>query len=111
MFGNSEQKLEHLVKAHQWEKISKKISSSDAKTRLAAAEACGSADDEEAANLLVHLLRDSDKAVQLMAVKSIGQVGGEAAKTHLQQLLEQPGDSDELKAAIKESILEINRRR
>lgn len=111
MFGNSEEKMEHLVKKGQWDKLIHKSGSSDVKTRVAVAEACGQAADVAALNVLIPLLRDGSKDVRLQAVKSIGLVGDESAKTHLLMLEQTPGNDDEMKAALKEAIHQISKRK
>lgn len=73
------------------------------------ASACGKSEDEEALNILVDLLDDGDENVVMEAVKSLGEVGRDNAKTHLLALMEKlPDEKAELKAAVKDSISKIN---
>jgi HEAT repeat protein len=109
----SKNQMEHLVKKHQWDKIGKQLHSADAQSRLALATdlatACGSSLNEGAVNTLIYLLNVSDENVLMQAVKSLGAVGNDNAKTHLQSLFDHlPDGKDSIKDAIKESIVKIN---
>lgn len=108
MFFNNENQMEHLVKKHQWDKIHKKLPGADAQARLALAAACGGLSDENASNILINLLKDSDEKVLLQTVKSLGDVGRDNAKTHLQALFDRlPEDNTLMKNTIRESISKI----
>lgn len=111
MFGDPEERMEHLVKRGQWAKIQHKAASKDSKTRAAVAEACGTSSDENAKNILIPLLRDPIRDVRLQAVRSIGLVGDGISKTHLLMLEQAPDTDEEMKAAIKEAIHQISSRR
>lgn len=111
MFGSND--FEHMVKKQQWEKIKKRAEKADDKARLAIASACGtsSPDDEEATNLLITLLRDTNADVVMQAVKSLGLVGTKSSKTYLQYLTEhQPEGDSPLKDAVQDSIDKISKR-
>lgn len=109
MLFNSENQMEHLVKKRQWEKINKKLPSANAEARLALATACGGLSDENASNILINLLKDSDENVLLQVVKSLGNIGRDNAKTHLQALFDRLPENDTLmKNSIRESISKIN---
>jgi HEAT repeat protein len=110
MFGNNANQMAHLVQKHQWDKVGKKLQGADVQTRIAIAAACGGSSDEEAPVTLINLLRDSDEAVQLQAVKSLGAVGSSSAKTHLQWLSDNlDGDKKELREAIQEAFSKISK--
>jgi hypothetical protein len=109
MFFNNENEMENLVQKHHWDKVNKKLHNADAKTRLSLAAACGSSFDEDASNILVNMLNDSDEGVMIQAVKSLGDVGHDNAKTHLQSLLGRlPDGQESIKATIRDSIAKIN---
>lgn len=111
MFGNGGNQMVHMVQKHQWDKIEKKLQSSDAQTKTALASACGESSDEEASTVLLNLLQESDENVLLQTVKSLGAVGHDNAKTNLQWLSTSlPGDKKELQEAISEAITKISRR-
>lgn len=112
MFGNSRQQMEHFVKSHQWDKIGKKLPGADAETKAALAVACGHSTDEEAPNILINLLRDSNEGVQLQAVNSLGAIGNNSAKTHLQWLAGNlQGEKKELREAISHAISQLSDRK
>lgn len=111
MFGNSTNHLAHMVEKHQWEKIEKKLSKAGTEEKAALAAACGSSTDDEAIMLLVNLLQDDDDKVLLQAVKSLGEVGIDSSKMHLQWLLNHlPDDKKELRQAIDEATAKISKR-
>jgi len=100
--------MEQLVNKHQWDKIGKKLHDADAQSRLVLATACGNSTDEDALNTLVKLLHDSDEKVLFETVKSLGHIGSDNAKTHLQALYERlPDGKDSLKSAVLASVAEI----
>jgi HEAT repeat protein len=103
--------FEHMVQKNQWEKITGKLNRASVQTRLEIAEACGLSSEDESMNTLVRLLTDSEPAVQLQAVKSLGSSGRPMAKTHLYWLSEHlPEGSDEIRQAIKEASSAITKR-
>lgn len=106
---NKANDMEHLVEKHHWDKIKKKLPTLSPSDRVTLAAACGKSSDEDALNLLMELLEDKNEAVVMQAVKSLGDVGRDNAKTHLLALLEKlPEGNEPLKAVIKESISKIN---
>lgn len=112
MFGNSGNQMVHMVQKHQWDKVEKKLSGADAEAKTALASACGESSDEEASVLLLNLLQDSDEKVLLQAVKSLGAVGHDNAKTNLQWLAGNlPADKKEIQKAISEAITKISNKR
>jgi HEAT repeat protein len=109
MFFGSENKMEQLVKKHQWDKINKKLPDANTEQRIALATACGSSFDEGAAHTLINMLEDSDEEVLIQAIKSLGEVGSDNAKTHLRARSERlPEGNDRIKKAISESIAKLN---
>jgi HEAT repeat protein len=112
MFGSNENEMQHLVKKHQWDKIGKKLVNADVQTKVDCAAACGCSADETASEFLINLLKDGNESVQLQAVESLGEVGREHTKTHLQWLLGSlPDGKDAIKKAIQDSIIKINKRK
>ncbi|HCS73276.1 MAG TPA: hypothetical protein DIW17_05300 [Clostridiales bacterium] len=107
--GNSEKRIARLVKRGRWTKIQKMLGKSDSATRAAITTELGNTQEEDAFNILVMLLKDNDEKVQLEAVKSLGVLGVERAKVHLQDMISKiPEDKTELNDAIKNSIAQIN---
>lgn len=106
----SEKNIVRLVKRGRWEKIRKILQKSEPDTRIIVTTELGNTSEEEAFNILIILLKDRDEKVQLQAVKSIGNVGVERAKVHLQDMLSKvPQEQTELIDAIKDSIAKINK--
>lgn len=112
MFGNGENQIVHMVQKHQWDKVEKKLQNADAKTKAAFACACGESSDEEAVTHLINLLQDSDDNVLLQTVKSLGKVGHDNAKTHLQWLANNlPKEKREIQKEIGEAVANISNRK
>lgn len=110
MFGNNGNQMEQMVKKHNWDKIEKRLQGSSAQLRLELATACGNSSDASASNFLINLLRDNDENVQIQAVKSLGMIKSENAKTSIRMLFEQlPEGKSTLREAIRESIAMINK--
>jgi hypothetical protein len=111
MVGNGKNQFDHLVAKNKWDKIQGKVDKANAQTKLEIAEACSRSGEDESMNILVRLMTDSDAAVQLQAVKSLGLSARSSAKTHLSWLSERlPEGKDELKQAIREAMANISRR-
>lgn len=112
MFGNGKNQFDQLVAKNKWEKVQSKLEKANSQTRLEIAEACSRSSEDESMNILIRLMTDSDEAVQMQAVKSLGISGRPNAKTHLQWLSERlPATGKEtLKAAIKEAFVNITKR-
>jgi len=109
MFGSKEDRLRRLIRKNRWGKISKILETADSQTKILFASECGSSKNEKSLNYLIALLRDEDEKVQLEAVKSLGLLGKESAKTHLLDILNNlPKEKTELNNAIRESISKIN---
>jgi hypothetical protein len=111
MLGNGKNPFEHMVEKNQWEKITGKINKANVQTRLDVAEACSLSSEDESMNILIRLLTDSDPAVQLQAVKSLGISGRSNAKTHLAWLNDRlPEGREDVRQAIKEATMAISSR-
>jgi HEAT repeat protein len=103
------QKAAKLVKRNRWGKINKLLEKGDSEIRAALASELKNNRDDNSINLLIILLKDSDEKVQLEAVKSLGELRVERAKTHLQNMFKfVPEDKTELIEAIKDAIAKIN---
>lgn len=112
MFGNGGNQIVHMVQKHQWDKIEKKLQNADAQTKAAFAAACGESSDEEAVTHLINLLQDSDENVLLQTVKSLGAIGHDNAKTHLQWLANNlPEGKQEIQKGIGEAFAKITSRK
>lgn len=102
--------MEGLVEKHSWEKINKKLPKLDSQEKTDLAIACGKCFDEDSSYTLINLLTDSDMNVVMQAVKSLGDIGHDNAKTHLQMLLGRLPDSNgENGTIIKDAIAKINK--
>jgi len=109
MFGSKEDRLRKLIRKNRWGKISKILETADSQTKILFASECGSTKNEKSLNYLIALLRDDDEKVQLEAVKALGLLGKDSAKTHLLDILNNlPKEKTELYNAIRESISKIN---
>ena len=107
----SKNPYEHLVKKNQWDKINAKINKANLQTKLEIAEACGNSGEDESMNILIRFLSDSDPAVQLQAVKSLGSSARPMAKTHLTWLAGRVPESNvELRQAIRDAAAAITKR-
>jgi HEAT repeat protein len=112
MFGNKTDKIRHMVDKREWEKLLKKYGTLSKEEKIQLAEACGTTDADESCNFLVSLVKENDKDVQLAAVKSMGIVGGQNAKSTLQWMLGRLTDSNaDLKEPMLESIEKIGVRK
>lgn len=110
LFG--EKSMEHLVKAHKWDKLEKKASHGDTALRAEIATLCGTSKDDEAYNLLIRLTSDPEKDVQLAAIKSLGEVGRESAIAHLQWLSSHiPEERTEEQKMIQQAMNKIKTRK
>jgi HEAT repeat protein len=83
----------------------KELGSDKAELRYEAAGACGELEQEEATPYLIELTSDKDISVQLMAIQSLGKIGGRAAKEHLLQCLSHPDES--IRDAARQALEEL----
>lgn len=112
MFGSKEQKVLHLIQKGKWEELNRRYLNSDAETRLMLAQECSKANDPGVNSILTTLIRDSDKRVQLAAVKSIAITGKDHEVAQLQWLLSNtPEENGELLIAIHEAISNVRGKR
>ncbi len=103
-------RISRLIKWNRWEKIKKLLEKGDSETRMAVAAELGTTTDDHAYNLLILLLKDNDEKVQLQVIKSLGELGVERAKVHLQNMLSTTKENTELYNTILESISKINKK-
>jgi hypothetical protein len=109
MFGSG--KFEHMVEKNQWDKLNSKLTNANDQTKLEIAVACSKSSEDESMNILVRLLQDSNDAVQLQAIKSLGLSGRPSIKSHLNWLSERIPESNEAaKQAIREAFSNITKR-
>lgn len=109
MFGANPEKL---AKGKHWSKLAKLAEKPDESIRVEVAKACGLSKDDEPYNLLITLTKDPSPAVQMAAIKSLGEVGRPAASTHLQWLAEHiPADRTEEQKLIHEALGKIRTRK
>lgn len=112
MFGNTEKKIEKLIRKGKWDELAQKFLTADAQTRLILAEQCGKSNDPGVNSVLGKLLRDPDERVQLAAVKSTGITGKDHEVAQLQWLLSNTSeDKKELIAALHDSISKVRGKR
>lgn len=108
MFGSKNEEAEKFVKDAKWDKLGKKYVCGDDAARLAAAEALKNSHADEAYNYLIDLLKDSNKDVQLAAIKSLGISGTDRAVAQLQWVLSKVPESDKVRLdAIHDSIAKV----
>ena len=70
--------------------------------RYEAARACGEIQIKKAVPRLIQLIRDTDRAVQEMAIWALGQIGGNKARAALIRCIEE--DDDRLRAAAEDAL-------
>jgi HEAT repeat protein len=86
--------------------IMREMESAAPEMRNAAAYAAGEIGDEEPVPLLKRMaVEDPDREVQLTAIHSLGEIGGQRAKVALQGVLYE--GEDELREAVEEALSEI----
>ena len=112
MFGSKEKKISRLIQKGKWEELNRKFLNSDAETKLILAQECSKAKDPGVNSILTFLMRDSDRRVQLAAVKSIAVTGKDHEVAQLQWLLSNmPEEDKELFIAVQEAISKVRGRR
>jgi HEAT repeat protein len=110
MSDRKRKRIARLIKWNRWAKLSKMLQKGDAETRIAIAAEFAGSNDDHAYNNLILLLKDSDDKVVEQAIKSLGELGHERAKVHLQNMLSNlPEEKKALADVIKESIAQINK--
>lgn len=110
MFGMSSD-INTLVEKGKWPKVEKAVRSSDAATRAEAAKALSASKADEAYNLLIDLLKDSDSNVQLEAIRALGAVGSTRAADQLQWVLDRTAETDTARIAeIQKAITQVRQR-
>lgn len=112
MFSSKEKNVLHLIEKGKWEDLNRKYLNSNAETRLMLAQECSKAKDPGVNSILTSLIRDSDKKVQLAAVKSIAITGKDHEVAQLQWLLSNtPEEDKELIVAVHEAISKVRGQR
>lgn len=102
-----QEKLEKLVQKKHWDKLRKSLRGGN-EEQLALARACASSDADECCNILVTLLHEDSREVQLAAVNSLGAIGNDHATAQLQWLLTRlTPDETELIDAIHAAIKNV----
>jgi HEAT repeat protein len=90
----------------QWgEIVLHELASSSPEMRFEAAQACGELEVASAAKPLAKLVDDVDDEVQKAAVWALGQIGGDAARQVLTNVLE--GDQEYLHEAAEDALAEL----
>ena len=111
MFGKSKDQLEHMVEKNHWVKIQGKLNHASVQTKINIAAACSKSSEDDSMNILVRLLQDTDEAVQLQAIKSLGICGRSSVKGHLNSLSGHlPEGKEDVKQAIREAQASITKR-
>jgi HEAT repeat protein len=89
-----------------WQNILRReLNNADAEYRYEAAAALGQIGQPEDAPLLAKLTADPDLEVSLAAIRSLGIIGGDAAKKSLRECLENPNET--LRQAAVQAMAEI----
>lgn len=106
LFGNIDKKIDAYVKKGKSEKLAALLQEKKQDTRIKAIEALGQIGDDHAVNNLVLMLSDPDPEIRKQTAKSMGDIGKDVCKSHLQHRL-QHEDNKDVSKAMSESIMRI----
>lgn len=102
MFGKvTQEKLMAWGAKGKLAKLRPYLENSDVNIRVAAARAMGQIDTEEAANMLILVLRDPSVEVQKAVVESLGKMSYQAAEEHVRQLYRATTDKELQELCLK----------
>jgi HEAT repeat protein len=110
MFGVSVEKVEKWGEKGKVGKLVSVLSNSKVKkdVYLAAIKALGKCEklDRDAVNLLITIMRNSDKDIKLATIRTLGDIGDPLAVEHIRYLLNNDEDSD-VKAEAEKALKKI----
>ena len=108
--GTSEEKLAKMVEKKKWDKL-RKLLNGDKATVINLAKACSHSEEDESTNMLIELLRASDRDVKMAAIDSLGKVGNEHAVAPLQYIEKSnPDCGKDMIDAVHKAISNIRER-
>lgn len=106
MFGKVN--AERLVKRKKWNDLRHAAERGDKETLIQIAEQCGTVTADEAYNILVNMLENSDVEVRTAAVRALGKMGKETAATHIRRIMmHEENASGEIVEVIHTALSEI----
>ena len=103
-------KIDRLAGKGKCEKILSFATSGNISVRVAVAKAIAQNKVDESYNMLITMLRDSDREVRKQAVISLGDWGRSSAVSHISHFAENTDDA-ELKQLCKEALDKIHAQR
>ncbi|MGN1059377.1 MAG: hypothetical protein ACI4QW_03005 [Clostridia bacterium] len=108
MFEFTLEKATKLAKQKNWDKLRHKLNKNDPKIGAIVAQACSTVDDDGSYNILIELMKHDQRPIKLAAVRGLGELGRDAARTHISWLKQHTPESDtEMHAAISEAMAKI----
>lgn len=107
MFGNKEQKLEKMVEKKNAAGIIKLVNGKDSVIALKAVEALGKVPGDDSYNTLITLLRAPKADVRAAAAASLGNLGDQKARAHIDHLIHSEKDAVVL-AAMKKTLSQLH---
>ena len=106
MFGNTVGKIEKLAQKGHYDKIVEHLNDKNAAVRLAAIDALGRCNGDDAFNALVPLVHNDNADVRTHAVLALGKMGLPKARTFLLHQLEAE-KSPEVREAMDTALKEL----
>jgi HEAT repeat protein len=106
LFGDIDKKIDAYVNKGKSEKIAGLLQQKKKGVRLKAIEALGQIGDDHAVNSLVLMLSDPDPEIRKQTAKSMGDIGKDVCKSHLQHRV-QHEENEEVTKAISDAIMRI----
>ena len=101
MFGSKEQKLEKMVEKKNTAGIIKLINDKDSIIALKAVEALGKVPGDDSYNTLITLLRSPRADVRAAAATSLGALGDQKARAHIDHMIGNEKDAVVVEAMKK----------
>ncbi len=109
IFGDKSKKIDTYVKKGKSVKIVPLLMDKKQDVRLQAIKALGSIGDDTSVNNLIILLSDPDAVIRKQVAASMGDIGKDVCKTHLQSRVKVEQDEHVLDA-IHDSIMRISKK-
>ena len=108
MFELTLEKAKKMAEKKQWEKLMKKLSKNDPKISSIVAEACGTVNDDGSYNILIQLMKSESREIKLAAIRGLGELGRDTARTHISWLKQHtPEEDTEIHEAIMNAMTKI----
>ena len=108
IFGDKTQKIAALTKKGKSAKIAPFLMDKKQEVRLEAIKALGQIGDDHSVNNLILVLADPDPVIRKQTAASMGDVGKDVCKTHLQNRVKVEQDESVLDA-VHDSIMRISK--